>query len=207
MTYLAHGDSISIDLYTGVEGGGAASQLSRLLKADSFLNLTRDGIVSERVRNELREGWRMKDRPPIDVVTLTLGGNDILAGYFSRTAGDRGQGKIAFDAFVRNFTEIADILSRLECPVVLNTIYDPTDGDDAKAAQLGLVPEARQALNDANALIKRMAWKHSFPICDLQALFHGHGFWSAEPWIVHHIEPSHLGATKIAEAWYRLLGR
>ncbi|RYG31647.1 SGNH/GDSL hydrolase family protein [bacterium] len=205
MTYLALGDSISIDLYTEVAGGGAASQLAQLLKADSFLNLTRDGTVSEQVLRDLRQGWQMPNRPIIDAVTLTLGGNDLLSGHFSRQAGGRGDGAISFETFSQNFKEIAEILARLKCPVVMNTIYDPTDGDDKKAAELGLVAEARQGLTVANAFIRRTAQFHGFLLCDLETLFHGHGFWSSDPWIVFQIEPSHLGATKIAEAWHDLI--
>jgi hypothetical protein len=40
--YLALGDSISIDDYTGVRGGGAVSQLARKLGVD-LVDLTRDG--------------------------------------------------------------------------------------------------------------------------------------------------------------------
>ncbi len=43
MNYLALGDSISIDTYTGRADGGAASQFARLIRATEFQNLTRDG--------------------------------------------------------------------------------------------------------------------------------------------------------------------
>lgn len=49
MRYLALGDSISIDLYTRVADGGAASQLARLLSASDFENRTFDGATSEGV--------------------------------------------------------------------------------------------------------------------------------------------------------------
>jgi hypothetical protein len=45
-TYLALGDSISIDDYTGVRGGGAASQLSRKLGL-KLVDLTRDGNTTQ----------------------------------------------------------------------------------------------------------------------------------------------------------------
>ena len=43
MNYLALGDSISIDDYTGQAGGGAASQFARLIGATRFENLTMNG--------------------------------------------------------------------------------------------------------------------------------------------------------------------
>jgi hypothetical protein len=44
--YLALGDSISIDDYTGVRGGGAASQLARKLGLE-LIDLTRDGNTTQ----------------------------------------------------------------------------------------------------------------------------------------------------------------
>jgi hypothetical protein len=72
--YLALGDSISIDDYPGVRGGGAASQLARKLGFD-LLDLTRDGNTTHGVLADL-------DRAPgaAQVVTLTAGGNDLLGG-------------------------------------------------------------------------------------------------------------------------------
>src|SRR2546421_8671142 len=72
--YLALGDSISVDDYTGVVGGGAASQFARLIKADSFQNLTRDGFTTDRVLDSLDQ---VTVTP--DVITLTVGGNDFLS--------------------------------------------------------------------------------------------------------------------------------
>lgn len=72
--YLAVGDSMSIDDYTGVDGGGAASQLARKLCLE-LLDLTPDGITTAGV-------LALLPRAPAaaDVVTLTAGGNDLLSG-------------------------------------------------------------------------------------------------------------------------------
>jgi len=206
MTYLALGDSISIDDYTEVKGGGAAAQLAKRLKADEFIDFTRDGAVSGMVLAELRAA-ASREVPKIDAVTLTIGGNDLLSGYFFREKGDRGAVQVAFEEFVANLSAIAALLNQLECPVILNSIYDPTDGDDAKSAELGLPMEARQTLNAANGAIRETASEHGFLFCDLEALFHGHGFWSELPWLVLHIEPNLLGASQIARAWHQLLTR
>src|SRR6266487_3706303 len=72
--YLALGDSISIDDYTGVHGGGAASQLARKLGLE-LVDLTRDGNTTQGVLADLAAA-------PVaaDIVTLTAGGNDLLGG-------------------------------------------------------------------------------------------------------------------------------
>lgn len=204
MTYVALGDSISIDLYTEVEGGGAAAQLARLLNADEFIDRTRDGMVSQGVLEELRFA-QLNGIPSPDAVTLTIGGNDILSGYYFREIGQRNADRIAFDPMRENLVEICQILAEAACPVVVNTIYDPTDGDDSRAVEIGLPLEAREALSATNRLIRALAKAHRFRLCDLELLFRGHGFWSADPWIVMHIEPNLEGATQIAREWHRLL--
>ncbi|MCA9428816.1 MAG: hypothetical protein KC994_27300, partial [Candidatus Omnitrophica bacterium] len=67
-TYLALGDSMSIDFYTRVRGGGATSQLHRRLGAGWMLDdRTEDGCVIARAP---RDGHG-------HLITLTVGGNDL----------------------------------------------------------------------------------------------------------------------------------
>jgi lysophospholipase L1-like esterase len=76
--YLALGDSISIDDYTGRRGGGAASQLARRVGVE-LVDLARDGNTTHGVLADLA-------RAPAraDVMTLTAGGNDLLGGDLPR---------------------------------------------------------------------------------------------------------------------------
>jgi lysophospholipase L1-like esterase len=68
-TYLALGDSMSIDDYTGVEGGGAVNQFFRTLEGGWTLDdRTYDGCRMPGVSIGGRG----------DLVTLTIGGNDLL---------------------------------------------------------------------------------------------------------------------------------
>ena len=100
--YVALGDSISIDDYTGVRGGGAASQLARKLNMD-LVDLTRDGNTTYGVLADLA-------RVPAaaDVVTLTAGGNDLLSGQFPR-------------AIQRRLEEIARRIEPLGARVVISS--------------------------------------------------------------------------------------
>src|SRR5919206_4457366 len=106
--YLALGDSISIDDYTGVRGGGAPAQLARRLGAE-LVDLTRDGNTTEGVLADLA-------RAPAaaDVVTLTAGGNDLLAGELPRT-------------ILRRLHEIAAQIQPPGARLVINPIYEPSD--------------------------------------------------------------------------------
>ena len=189
--YLALGDSISIDDYTGVRGGGAPSQLARKLGVD-LVDLTRDGNTTQEVLADL-------GRAPAaaGVVTLTAGGNDLLGGDLPR-------------AILRRLHQIANRIQPLGARVVINTIYDPSDGDnDVGRRELGLsrlaTIELRWRLNALNGGIGKLARERGFLLADLERLFHGHGVASNEPWFVNVIEPNLAGATATAEHWYELL--
>jgi lysophospholipase L1-like esterase len=188
---LALGDSISIDDYTGVRGGGAPSQLARTLGLD-LVDLTRDGNTTQGVLTDLA-------RAPAAaaVVTLTAGGNDLLLGHLPR-------------AILRRLQQIAEPIQLFCARVVVNTIYDPSDGDnDAGRREMGLsrfaAIELRRRLNAVNGGIVKLAREHGFLLADLERLFHGHGVASDEPWFVNVIEPNLAGATAIAEHWHELL--
>jgi lysophospholipase L1-like esterase len=183
--YLALGDSISIDDYTGVRGGGAASQLARKLGLE-LVDLTRDGSTTDGVLADLASA-----PASADVVTLTAGGNDLLGGDLPR-------------AILRRLHEIARRMQPLGGRVIVNTVYDPSDGDnDVGRRELGLSRLAtialRRRLNAVNRGIVTLAREHGFLLADLECLFHGHGLASNEPWFVNVIEPNLAGATAIAE--------
>ena len=95
-------------------------------------------------------------------------------------------------------------------PLVINTIYDPSDGShDVGRRELGLsrlaTIELRRRLNAVNRGIAQLAAERGFLLADLERLFHGHGLASNEPWFVQVIEPNLAGATATAEHWYELL--
>jgi lysophospholipase L1-like esterase len=138
-----------------------------------------------------------------DVVTLTAGGNDLLGLDLAR-------------AILRRLHQIApaDRAARRPEPlgarVIVNTIYDPSDGDNTVGRrELGLsrlaTIELRRRLNAVNRGIAKLALERAFLLADLERLFHGHGVASEEPWFVNVIEPNLAGATAIAEHWCELL--
>ena len=189
--YLALGDSISIDDYTGVAGGGAASQLARMLDI-RLVDFTRDGNTTRGVLADI-----LRAPSSADVATLTAGGNDLLEGDSPR-------------AILRRLEAIAVQIERLGARVIVNTVYDPSDGDnDVGRRELGLSRlasiELRRRLTAVNNGIRKLAGEHRFLLADLERIFHGHGVASDEPWFVQVIEPNLAGATAIAEHWYKLL--
>jgi lysophospholipase L1-like esterase len=189
--YVALGDSISIDDYTGVVGGGAPTQLARTLGLE-LVDLTSDGNTTSGVLEDLH---RLPSAA--DLVTLTAGGNDLLHDQLP-------------DGILTGLDKIADQLQTLGVPVIFNTVYDPSDGDDQVGQrELGLsaaaVRELRRRLHATNAGIRELAARRGFRLADLEHLFHGHGVMSTQPWFVERIEPNLDGATAIANHWQELL--
>lgn len=139
------------------------------------------------------------DRAPAaaDVVTLTAGGNDLLGGDLPRE-------------ILRRLHQIAKRIQSVGARVLVNTVYDPSDGDDSVVRhELDLsclaTIELRRRLDAVNGGIAKLAREYDFLLADLERVFHGHGVRSSEPWFVNVIEPNLGGATAIAEHWYELL--
>jgi lysophospholipase L1-like esterase len=200
MRYLALGDSISIDEYTGVAGGGAVAQFAKLLGASEVQDLTLDGCTTAGVLQALK---RVTAQP--DVVTLTAGGNDLLESGPSIVSGSTATRAVS--RTLSNLRAIGEAIAEMRCRTIVNTVYDPTDGDDSLAAELGLPLAARVAFAAINDEIRSLAARHRFVLADLEALFRGHGIRSKDGWIVLGIEPNLAGATAIARHWHALLGR
>ncbi|MBI1853184.1 MAG: SGNH/GDSL hydrolase family protein [Planctomycetes bacterium] len=200
MNYLALGDSISIDDYTGVDGGGAVAQFAKLVGARDVQDLTFDGCTTVGVIERLRH---VTIRP--DVITLTAGGNDLLEAAPGLVSG--ATASTAMRPIIDNLRAIGDWLATQKCVAIVSTIYDPTDGDDSLSTQLGLPLATRVAHVALNEEIRTIVRKRGFVLSDLEALFRGHGIRAAETWITLDIEPNLAGATAIARHWHDLYRR
>jgi len=200
VNYLALGDSISIDDYTGVVGGGAASQFAKRIDSETLLDLTVDGKTTIGVLEDLES---LEFNP--DIITLTSGGNDFLQACFWGSDPTSKQGwQELVDGPLSRLDQITSSLSLYSCPIIINTIYDPTDGDDAIGEQIGLPRVMRLAFFELNDGIRALARRKGLILSDLHTLFTGHGPRSKECWIVANIEPNLAGATAIASQWFRL---
>ncbi|MCR4278332.1 MAG: SGNH/GDSL hydrolase family protein [Candidatus Taylorbacteria bacterium] len=198
MKYLALGDSISIDDYTGVPYGGAANQFARIIKADPFQNLTQDGWTTFNVFDDLT---RVTEKP--DIITLTVGGNDLLAVTAfqeSLPTTQTGWHQIV-DKVLQRIKIILDHIAKYNALLILNTVYDPTDGQHQRFEDMCMPSQAGLGLTMFNNGIRRLARMYSAKLCDLEFFFRGHGFWSKDPWLTKVIEPNFTGATAIAIHW------
>ena len=171
-TYLALGDSMSIDYYTGVEGGGAVSQFYRWLGESWALD---DRSV---------DMCRMSGVPTDacgDVITLTIGGNDLLAEvqhYLEAGLESFASEHLALLQSIRH--------TNPEALLVVGNVYAP---------QSPLTEPMIVALDAANGAIASNVASVGAALADIHGTFLGH----EQEYLCYDIEPSLAGATQIAE--------
>ncbi|MFL6132366.1 MAG: SGNH/GDSL hydrolase family protein [Nocardioidaceae bacterium] len=226
--YVALGDSISIDDYAGGPGRGGASLLAHNRDDDfpawrghdlggrPFHLLATDGATSRTLLEQQVPRLERSGLHP-SIVTLTIGGNDVLGWY-----GDTEAALRAADAAVATADRVLDQLRRLADPsvrIVLGTVYDPSDGTaDASSVGLPPWPEVVEVLAHLNAALRRLAERHGIAIADIHAQFLGHGLATGNPgqvdprpadrdlWYCDVIEPNAWGASAVREAFWSALG-
>ena len=226
--YVALGDSISIDDYAGGPGRGGASLLARNRDDDfpswrghdlgrrPFQLLATDGATSRTLLDhQLPRLERSGVRPAI--VTVTVGGNDVL-GWYGDTAGAL---RAADDAVARADMALERLrrLTHPEVRIVLGTVYDPSDGT-ANAARAGLPPwpEVVEVLAHLNEVLRQLAGRQAAAVADVHRTFLGHGMVVGNPaqseprpanrelWYCRVIEPNAWGASGVRAAFWEALG-
>lgn len=234
MIYIALGDSISIDDYAGGAGCGAASLLFRN-KAAAFPEwvgrdllsrfpdarfglLATDGATAATVR--YAQIPRLKDadiRPTL--VTLTMGGNDLLQ-TFGMTGAAHAARRALWD---HAHAVLADLrhLAEPNAVIVLGTIYDPSDGtgDGEGLGIPGLWPDALEMLAAFNETIRAVAGEYDALVADLHGHFLGHGLRAGDPsqtdprprsrdlWYCGVVEPNFWGASATRRVFWETLER
>ena len=231
--YAALGDSLSIDDYAGGTGRGAASLLWRN-RADDFpawagrdltsrdptarlALLASDGATSATVAGGQLGQLRRLERTPT-LATVTMGGNDLLAAYGDARAAGRAIGTVVDNG--RLVLASLRALMGPEAPIVVATVYDPSDGS-GDADRLGLPPwpEALELLAELNRALRALADEHRALVADVHARFLGHGLAAGDPtqpaahppdrglWYCDLIEPNAWGASEIRAAFWATLER
>jgi lysophospholipase L1-like esterase len=228
--YAALGDSISIDLYAGGPGRGGPSLLTRNRDDDFPQWRGRDlatlhpgarlellaldgGTVPTVLEVQLPQLARLGRRP--ELVSLTVGGNDLLQAYGDTAAARSvvGQVRAGVDRALGTLRELAP-----EATVVLGTVYDPSDGT-GDAAALGLPPwaDAVPVLGELNEALSTVADAHGARLADIHDAFIGHGVRAGDPrtasprpdqrdlWFRSVIEPNAWGAGGVRAALWKAL--
>lgn len=187
--------------------------LVTLMPGVAFLNLATDGAtIGEVFADQVLELPLTAKAGVTALVTLTVGGNDIL-GAFANGAGVRLLANIARDTVDAYGHLVEAIVERLPgATLLLTTIYDPSD----LAGEIPGVPEERgpmplEHLDRINDGIRDIAERTAGAgVADAHTRFMGHGV-SAPPaerwyWRRSLIEPSALGASELRRLWLDTLG-
>jgi lysophospholipase L1-like esterase len=240
-TYLALGDSMSIDLYPALDAGeiDVAVALERSVAAGSVAPLGAASLLYRNddarwpeeqgtdlvsrypgisLRNLASDGATIGDvfgeqLPQLDegdddtLVTLTIGGNDLLSAFANRPRAS------LLEAIARDVAEAYEFLldavrrARSSSLIILSTIYDPSD-------RLGRIPGVLEdagelpleILDGMNDHIRRLAaGTPNTVLADVYAHFLGHGASVPEAdrwyWRRSLIEPNAVGANEIRRVW------
>ena len=176
-------------------------------------NLTSDGAtVGEVFGEQLPE---LPERDDAVLVTLTVGGNDLLSAFAGRQA---SRGRDLMPRIVRDIAQAYDYLvasvtrALPNATLVVTTVYDPTDGTGLAPGLFegaGRLPlEHLDTLNDH---IRGLAAETpGARLADVHRHFLGHGVTAPEAerfyWRRSIIEPSALGASEVRRVWLEALG-
>lgn len=220
-TYIALGDSISIDDYplreTGRERLGAVSlfhrnddtfwpefrgrDLAHLHPSIQVVDLTADGATADDVlRHQLPRVAATRDPA---LVTITAGGNDLLMNLRVPRVPER---------FVESIVErirriVSEVRSKLPAAtILLGTIYDPSDGTNLLYGER--LDREAQWLAGVNAAIRATA---DVTVVDIHRHFLGHGVTAPEGerwyWSGLIFEPSARGASEVRRLWIDCIGQ
>ncbi len=225
--YVALGDSITIDDYAGGPGRGGASLLARNRDEDfpdwagrdlatarpelGFELLAVDGGTTRTLLDVELPRLEALDVQP-EVVTLTVGGNDVLQAYGDTPAALR------LVPVVRS--RVASALARLgerapDAVVVVGTVYDPSDGTgDAERVGLPPWPDVPRLLAELNAALREVAAASGARVAEIADRFLGHGLTRGDVttpdprppdrdlWFCSVIEPNAWGADGVRAAFW-----
>jgi len=229
--YVALGDSISIDDYSGGPGCGGPSLLFRN-RDDDFPQWRGRDLVSERPDTTYRllatDGATTRSlldvqlprlvasgiRPTL--VTLTIGGNDVLSAY-----GETGAARRVIEAVGTAVSRALVTLRPLLAPdgrILVGTVYDPSDGT-GDAARLGLPPwpDAVAVIGELNHVLRDVTGEHGAVVAEIAERFRGHGLLAGDPgrpeprpsdrglWFCSLIEPNAWGGGGVREAFWAAL--
>ena len=229
--YVALGDSISIDDYAGGPGRGGASLLARNRDDDfpawqdrdlatlrpelGFHLLASDGGTTRSLLDVQLPRLEASGVVP-RVVTLTVGGNDVLSAY--------GDTRRALEVVAVVRARVGEALARLRQlvppggSVVVGTVYDPSDGTgDTESAGLPPWPDVVPVLGELNDALRTVAAEHAAGVADVHGRFFGHGLKQGNPaqldrrptdrelWYCQVIEPNAWGADAVRAAFWQAL--
>ena len=173
------------------------------------LNVAMDGATIGDVFGE--QIPQLESSDDATLLTLTVGGNDLLSAYGSHPRGVLLE-RIAKD-IAEGYDLLVDSIRRLyaDSTLIIATVYDPSDGTGRIPGvydELGPLP--LHVLDQFNSQVRTIA--HGTPnvrLADVHAHFLGHGGTAREEdrwyWRRSLIEPNARGASEIRHVWLRAM--
>jgi len=187
------------------------ADLSSMVPGIGYDNLASDAATVGEVFGEQLTSLAESDERSL--ITLTVGGNDLLSAYGSRPR------PALLERIVGDIIEAFDFLvdavrGRTNAGLlVLTTVYDPSDGTGRIPGVHDELPTLPlDALDRFNAHVRRLArGTPGVQLADVHAHFLGHGVSAPEAdrwyWRRSLIEPNARGASEIRRVWYDAVSR
>lgn len=182
------GDSVlDCERYSGAPDPGTI--VAKALNAELH-HLADDGATSKSLAYQF--AMVEFDDDPMDIALVSVGGNDYLTGALSNT-----EGILGFSARLGKFLNLLPASN-----IYIANVYDPSFGNDEEGKRLLGIEDngaalARFTYTALNTAIKVNAEIRGAHLIDLATLFAK----GDETWFSSAIEPSRIGADKIAEAF------
>ncbi len=196
-------------LFPDLEGKDLASVHPKI----KFANLAYDDATTEDMLSEEKMKALHQYSTAHCLVTLTIGGNDMLKIFKAIPANNV---KALTSATQEVHTRYLQLLKLIKATVpastiLLTTIYDPTDGT-------GILPTTTMGtgtlpvtfIEQFNSFVESCAKRQRATLADVYSHFRGHGaecgrkdnFWYCP---LQPIEPSYRGASEIRRVWFDTL--
>ena len=185
------------------------ADLTSLVPGVAYENLATDAATIGEVFGEQLAALADSDEPSL--VTLTVGGNDLLSAYGSRPR------PALLERIVKDIMDGYEVLVDTirgrtgGGPLVLATVYDPSDGTGKiPGVYDDLPPLPLDALERFNAHVRQLAsGTPGVLLADVHAHFLGHGVTAPEAerwyWRRSFIEPNARGASEVRRVWYDVI--
>lgn len=144
-----------------------------------------------------------------NLITLTLGGNDLLSVYMSTKLSDTDALLDAMIALQKRYIQVLGVITELlpNSKLILTTVFDPTDGTGVMASSRFFGDRMPiEFLTQFNNFVKKCAAESGALLADVHQHFLGHGANACSPadfWYFAQspIEPSSRGASEIRRVW------
>lgn len=183
----------------------AGRDLASLYGDLTHLNLAEDGAtIGDVFGSQLP---RMDASDSATLVTLSVGGNDLLSAFANKPDASLLRGVVKDIAAAYEFLVESIDRARPNATIVLTTVYDPSDGTRKAPGVLdGAGPLPIESLHDFNERIRGISKGAKRGIvADAHGHFLGHGV-TAIPadrwyWSRSWIEPNAAGASEIRRLW------